>query len=237
MSYSVDPRAVVEDGTEIGEGTRVWHFAHVRAGARIGPGCTIGKGVYVDAGVRIGRNVKIQNNVSVYRGVEIGDGVFVGPHVCFTNDRFPRAVLPDMSPASATDWTVVPTGRGRGIDRGQRDDRGGGHVRSLVDGRRRVGRHSNRSAVWSRGRESCAAPRRRGADGRGRREGLRGGHISGARIAPSASRSNPAGCRPRGPRPHEGPPDHRQLQPGNRDRRAPRSRRQVRADRGRRGRG
>jgi acetyltransferase-like isoleucine patch superfamily enzyme len=109
VNYTAHPTAVIDDGSEIGYGTRVWHFVHIRSGARIGAGCTIGKGVYVDAGVTIGRGVKIQNNVSVYHGVEIGNGVFVGPHVCFTNDRLPRAVRLDMSPAADGDWTVAPT--------------------------------------------------------------------------------------------------------------------------------
>jgi acetyltransferase-like isoleucine patch superfamily enzyme len=64
--------------------------------------------VYVDYEVSIGKNCKIQNNVSVYHGVSLGDGVFLGPHVCFTNDRIPRAVNPDGSPKSHSDWTITP---------------------------------------------------------------------------------------------------------------------------------
>lgn len=109
MSYFAHPSAVIEDDCEIGDGTRLWHWVHIRAGAQIGPGCTIGKGVFVDAGVRIGRNVKIQNNVSVYGGVEVGDGVFIGPHVCFTNDKLPRAVTPDMGVRTENEWILVPT--------------------------------------------------------------------------------------------------------------------------------
>jgi acetyltransferase-like isoleucine patch superfamily enzyme len=109
MSSSIHPTAIVEDGAQLGAGTRVWHFAHVRKDARIGKGCIIGKGVYVDAGVTIGDFVKIQNNVSVYHGVTIGNGVFVGPHVCFTNDKLPRAVNPDGTPKSAADWVVAKT--------------------------------------------------------------------------------------------------------------------------------
>jgi acetyltransferase-like isoleucine patch superfamily enzyme len=105
VSYA-HPTAIVEEGAVLGEGTRVWHFAHVRKGARIGRGCIIGKSVYVDAGVVIGDSVKIQNNVSVYHGVTIGDGVFVGPHVCFTNDKLPRAINEDGSPKGAEDWVV-----------------------------------------------------------------------------------------------------------------------------------
>ncbi|ABL78296.1 acyltransferase [Thermofilum pendens] len=99
--YFAHPTAVVEEGAEIGEGTRIWHFAHVRSGARIGRNCNIGKDVYVDQGAVIGNNVKIQNGVSVYRGVVIEDNVFVGPYAVFTNDKYPRAF--------STDWEVVPT--------------------------------------------------------------------------------------------------------------------------------
>ncbi|MHA1960686.1 MAG: acyltransferase [Candidatus Thorarchaeota archaeon] len=84
--------AVVDEGAEIGEGTRIWHFAHIRSTARIGRNCMMGKGVYVDADVTIGDNVKIQNGVSVYQGVTIEDDVFLGPHMVFTNDLYPRAV-------------------------------------------------------------------------------------------------------------------------------------------------
>ena len=93
--------AVVEAGSEVGDGSFVWHHAHVRAGSSIGAGCVIGKNVYVDAGVRIGSGCKVQNNVSVYNGVTIGDDVFVGPSVTFTNDRVPRAFN--------SAWTITPT--------------------------------------------------------------------------------------------------------------------------------
>ena len=74
----------------------------------IGENCILSKGVYVDAGVFIGNNVKIQNYVSVYHGVTIEDGVFVGPHVCFTNDLYPRSVNADGSLKAADDWTLSP---------------------------------------------------------------------------------------------------------------------------------
>ena len=84
-------------------------FCQVRENAVIGKGCIFGKGVYVDPDVVVGDNVKIQNNASLYVGVTIEDGVFVGPHVCFTNDKIPRAVNPDMSLKSADDWHVSKT--------------------------------------------------------------------------------------------------------------------------------
>jgi UDP-2-acetamido-3-amino-2,3-dideoxy-glucuronate N-acetyltransferase len=77
--------------------------------AHIGENCNIGKGVYIDAHVHIGSNVKMQNHVSVFEGVTLEDGVFVGPHVCFTNDLFPRAITPEGRLKSADDWTITPT--------------------------------------------------------------------------------------------------------------------------------
>jgi len=87
----IHPLAVVDDGAQIGKGTKVWHFAHVRGTAIVGQNCILGKGVYIDADVEIGSNVKIQNGVSVYQGVTVEDDVFLGPHMTFTNDMYPRA--------------------------------------------------------------------------------------------------------------------------------------------------
>ncbi len=87
----IHPLAVVDEGADIGAGTRIWHFAHVRGTAKIGKGCNIGKDVYIDGDVVIGNNVKIQNGVSVYHGVTIEDDVFCGPHMTFTNDMYPRS--------------------------------------------------------------------------------------------------------------------------------------------------
>ena len=109
MAKRVHPTSLVSDLAEIGNDTQIWLFCQVRERVRIGKGCIFGKGVYVDADVTIGYNVKIQNNASIYTGVTIEDGVFVGPHVCFTNDKVPRAVNPDMSLKSADDWHVMKT--------------------------------------------------------------------------------------------------------------------------------
>ena len=87
----IHPLADVEDGAEIGNGTRIWRFTHVMPGAVIGEGCNIGQNVFVMAGARIGDRVKIQNNVSIFDGVVIEDDVFVGPSAVFTNVRTPRA--------------------------------------------------------------------------------------------------------------------------------------------------
>ena len=106
----VHPSAFVDEGAEIGTGTRIWHHVHVRAGSRIGSGCVLGKNVYVDAGVVIGDRCKIQNNVNVYQGVSLADDVFVGPSATFTNDLTPRAY--------SEDWEIVPTDVGRGASIG-----------------------------------------------------------------------------------------------------------------------
>ena len=85
--------AYVEEGAEIGEGTKIWHFVHVRKGAKIGKNCNIGKDVYIDTNVEIGDNCKIQNFATLYQGLKVGNDVFIGPHVCFTNDIYPRAAI------------------------------------------------------------------------------------------------------------------------------------------------
>jgi UDP-2-acetamido-3-amino-2,3-dideoxy-glucuronate N-acetyltransferase len=94
MQPVVHPSAIVDDGAQLGEGTRVWHFAHVSAGARIGAGCSLGQGVFVANDVVIGNNVKIQNNVSVYDAVTLEDDVFCGPSMVFTNVHNPRSAVP-----------------------------------------------------------------------------------------------------------------------------------------------
>jgi UDP-2-acetamido-3-amino-2,3-dideoxy-glucuronate N-acetyltransferase len=83
--------AIVDDGAQVGDGTKIWHFAHVMGGAVIGAGCSLGQNVFVADRVRIGDRVKIQNNVSVYEGVVLEEGVFCGPSMVFTNVNNPRA--------------------------------------------------------------------------------------------------------------------------------------------------
>jgi UDP-2-acetamido-3-amino-2,3-dideoxy-glucuronate N-acetyltransferase len=104
----IHPTAEVSNEASIGRGTRIWNQAQVREGAHIGAGCVIGKNVYVDFDVVVGDHVKIQNNSSLYHGVTVEDGVFIGPHVCFTNDKLPRAVNPDGSPKGDDDWEASP---------------------------------------------------------------------------------------------------------------------------------
>jgi UDP-2-acetamido-3-amino-2,3-dideoxy-glucuronate N-acetyltransferase len=94
MAANVHASAIVDEGAQLGEGTRVWHFAHVSPGARIGRQCSLGQGVYVGNDVLIGDNVKIQNNVSVYDAVTLEDDVFCGPSMVFTNVHNPRSAVP-----------------------------------------------------------------------------------------------------------------------------------------------
>jgi UDP-2-acetamido-3-amino-2,3-dideoxy-glucuronate N-acetyltransferase len=89
----IHPSAIVDDGAQLGAGTRVWHFAHVCGGARIGEGCSLGQGVFVGNDVLIGRNVKVQNHVSVYDAVTLEDDVFCGPSMVFTNVHNPRSAV------------------------------------------------------------------------------------------------------------------------------------------------
>lgn len=108
-SCAIHPTADIESSVSIGEKTRIWRNVHVRTGACIGSECTIGNGVYLDARVSIGSRVKIQNHVSLFEGVTLADGVFIGPHVCFTNDQFPRAITPSGERQEAHDWHISPT--------------------------------------------------------------------------------------------------------------------------------
>ena len=93
MTVTIHPTAIVDDGAQIGENTRVWHWVHVCGKAKIGDGCSLGQNVFVGNDVVIGDNVKIQNNVSVYDAVRIEDDVFCGPSMVFTNVYNPRSAV------------------------------------------------------------------------------------------------------------------------------------------------
>ncbi|WP_460139928.1 UDP-2-acetamido-3-amino-2,3-dideoxy-D-glucuronate N-acetyltransferase [Pseudomonas sp. S2_E01] len=93
MSYQIHPSAIVDDGAQIGDDSRVWHFVHVCGGARIGKGVSLGQNVFVGNNVVIGDNCKIQNNVSVYDNVTLEEGVFCGPSMVFTNVYNPRSLI------------------------------------------------------------------------------------------------------------------------------------------------
>jgi UDP-2-acetamido-3-amino-2,3-dideoxy-glucuronate N-acetyltransferase len=92
--YFVHPSSYIDEGAEIGAGTKIWHFCHVMAGAHIGERCNIGQNVVVLPQVVVGNNVKIQNNVSLYTGVIVEDDAFLGPSMVFTNVVNPRSHIP-----------------------------------------------------------------------------------------------------------------------------------------------
>jgi len=91
--YFAHETAVVDQGCEIGEGTKIWHFSHIMTGCKIGSNCNIGQNVVVSPQVILGRNVKVQNNVSIYTGVVCEDDVFLGPSMVFTNIVNPRSAV------------------------------------------------------------------------------------------------------------------------------------------------
>ena len=91
MGYFAHETAVIDEGCQIGEGTKIWHFSHIMPDCVIGERCNIGQNVVVSPEVKLGNNVKIQNNVSLYTGVECEDDVFLGPSMVFTNVINPRS--------------------------------------------------------------------------------------------------------------------------------------------------
>ncbi|MFC7286932.1 UDP-2-acetamido-3-amino-2,3-dideoxy-D-glucuronate N-acetyltransferase [Herminiimonas glaciei] len=93
MAVTIHPSAIVDEGAQIGDGSRVWHFVHVCGGARIGKGVSLGQNVFVGNKTVIGDSCKIQNNVSVYDNVTLEEGVFCGPSMVFTNVYNPRSLI------------------------------------------------------------------------------------------------------------------------------------------------
>jgi UDP-2-acetamido-3-amino-2,3-dideoxy-glucuronate N-acetyltransferase len=93
MNFTVHPSAIIDDGAQIGDDSRVWHFVHVCGGAKIGKGVSLGQNVFVGNKVTIGDKCKIQNNVSVYDNVTLEEGVFCGPSMVFTNVYNPRSLI------------------------------------------------------------------------------------------------------------------------------------------------
>lgn len=91
MGYFAHESAFVDDGCQIGEGTKIWHFSHVMSNCMIGENCNIGQNVVISPEVVLGKNVKVQNNVSIYTGVICEDDVFLGPSMVFTNVTNPRS--------------------------------------------------------------------------------------------------------------------------------------------------
>jgi UDP-2-acetamido-3-amino-2,3-dideoxy-glucuronate N-acetyltransferase len=94
MATTIHPTAIVDDGAQIGDDCRIWHWVHISGGARIGARCSFGQNVFVGNRVLIGDNCKIQNNVSVYDNVTLEDDVFCGPSMVFTNVYNPRSAVP-----------------------------------------------------------------------------------------------------------------------------------------------
>lgn len=92
-NYYQHETAVIDEGAEIGAGSKIWHFTHIMPGARIGKGCNIGQNAFIASGVVLGDNVKVQNNVSIYEGVICDDDVFLGPSMVFTNVMNPRSAV------------------------------------------------------------------------------------------------------------------------------------------------
>lgn len=93
MDYFAHETAVIDEGCEIGAGTKIWHFSHVMKNAKIGEKCSFGQNVVVSPDVVLGNNVKVQNNVSIYTGVICEDDVFLGPSMVFTNISNPRSAI------------------------------------------------------------------------------------------------------------------------------------------------
>ncbi len=120
MATRIVDSADVADDAQVGDGSSVWHLAQVRERAVLGRGCIVGRGAYVGTGVRMGDHCKVQNYALVYEPAVLGEGVFIGPAVVLTNDTFPRAINPDGSPKSASDWDAVGVTIGDGASVGAR---------------------------------------------------------------------------------------------------------------------
>ena len=92
-NYFAHETAIIDDGCEIGKGTKIWHFSHIMPNSTIGENCNIGQNVVISPNVILGKNVKVQNNVSIYSGVICEDDVFLGPSIVFTNVINPRSAI------------------------------------------------------------------------------------------------------------------------------------------------
>ncbi|MEO0540202.1 MAG: acyltransferase [Cyanobacteria bacterium P01_A01_bin.105] len=112
VNYYAHKTACIDDGAQIGEGTKIWHFSHVMPGAKIGKNCSLGQNVFVANNVEIGDGCKIQNNVSIYEGVILEDYVFCGPSMVFTNVKTPRCEFPRNT---SDDYQLTVVKRGTSI--------------------------------------------------------------------------------------------------------------------------
>ncbi len=93
QNYYAHPTAVIDEGCNIGAGSKIWHFSHIMPNCTLGEKCNIGQNVVVSPEVVLGNNVKVQNNVSIYTGVTCDDDVFLGPSMVFTNITNPRSAI------------------------------------------------------------------------------------------------------------------------------------------------
>ena len=91
--YFHHPTAVIDEGSQIGAGSKIWHFTHIMPDSEIGENCNIGQNVVISSNVKLGNNVKVQNNVSIYTGVVCEEDVFLGPSMVFTNVNNPRSAV------------------------------------------------------------------------------------------------------------------------------------------------
>ena len=110
QDYFAHETAVIDQGVEIGAGTKIWHFSHIMTGCVIGENCNLGQNVVVSPDVTLGRNVKVQNNVSIYTGVNCEYDVFLGPSMVFTNVVNPRSAI-----ARRDQYVQTNVGRGATI--------------------------------------------------------------------------------------------------------------------------
>lgn len=101
--------ADIHKTAKVNKTSSVWNWVKVRENAVVGKNCILAKGVYIGKGVVVGNNVKIQNNVSIYEGVTIEEGVFIGPHVVFTNDKYPSAIDDQGKLKGDKDWKLEKT--------------------------------------------------------------------------------------------------------------------------------
>ena len=108
--FFAHPTAIIEEGCEIGLGTKIWHFSHLMPNCRLGEGCNVGQNVVISPEVVLGKNVKVQNNVSIYTGVTCDDDVFLGPSMVFTNVTNPRSAVNRKS-----EYTKTHVGKGASI--------------------------------------------------------------------------------------------------------------------------
>jgi UDP-2-acetamido-3-amino-2,3-dideoxy-glucuronate N-acetyltransferase len=92
-NYFAHPTAIIDEGCNIGDGTKIWHFSHIMPNCKLGKNCNLGQNVVVSPNVILGENVKVQNNVSIYTGVICDDDVFLGPSMVFTNVINPRSAV------------------------------------------------------------------------------------------------------------------------------------------------